>query len=80
MTWADTVDQLDLTGAQKVAAKTLELQTHQPPAIVFKVDEQDRCLITPKFLLALTQALHKHFGGLVYVMVGHDGEPGRVVH
>ena len=80
MNWQETIPKLDISPAARIVAAMLELQTHQPPALVFKVNDSDLCMITPKFLTDLTHALHKHLGGLVHVMVGHDGEVGRVVH
>jgi len=83
MNWQETVQHLqhlDITAGQKWAAECLELQTHQPPYWVFKVKTEDLCVISPKFLTDLTMALRKHVGGLVHVMVGHDDQPGRVVH
>lgn len=78
MNWQETVQQLDITPGQKWAAECLELQTHQPPYWVFKVQPEDLCVISPKFLTDLTMALRKHVGGLVHVMVGHDGDARRL--
>jgi len=78
--WQETVEQLDINASQKSVAQLLELQTHQPPHFILTADREDLRLISPKFLTDLTMALRKHVGGLVHVLVGHEGETQRVVH
>ena len=71
--WNETVQKLDINPSQRAVAGLMELQTHKPPYFVFRMQEDDFCLLSAKFLTELGAALSKEFGGLVHVMVGHEG-------
>ncbi len=73
-TWSGVLEALPLNGSVKAVAGLLVLDEVNPGAIRFHVAEDDKILVTPRFLETLSAALSKHYGQPLKALVSAVAE------